>query len=115
MIAERRQSQGRLVPLFQASDVPASLGSEGPRSGNSRKRSRSRGNSRSDDHASASAGGKQYVSTAKGGKKFCRKFQDGQCVKDPAKCPEKALHRCNIRMPDAKPCMGKHNHAGHGL
>ena len=109
------QSQSRALVLFQASDVPASLGAEGPQFGGSRKRSRSRGQSRSGGQSSSNAGGHQYVSTAKGGKKFCRKFQDGRCVKDPSKCPDKGLHRCNIRMPDAKPCMGKHNHAGHGL
>ena len=111
------QSSGRLAPAFQASEVPASMGSEGPktsdRSHSSRARSRSaqcRGNGSQPGRGAVSSG---YCTTAPGGKKFCRAFQQGKCSKDPNKCPDKCLHRCNVKMDNGKACMAKHPSSDH--
>ena len=103
------QSAGRLAPAFQASEVPQSVGSEGPGQASRGSGRQDRGKSRSSSRARGARQDqkRQFCTTAPGGKQFCRDFQNGKCARDPNKCPHKALHRCNVKLPSGKACMSK--------
>ena len=118
------QSMARIVPSFQASDGPSSMGAEGPGNGTRpppRVRSRSRGRHPKGKGKGAALdawsrgerpqGGQvsdRPASTLSGGKHLCAAWNSGKCEKDNMKGPRKQWHLCNFRYPDGSVCGKRH-------